>query len=87
MPANPARVAFAVAPGVWLWNRRAGAALYSLAVLYVLSRVYGGVFYPFDVVGGAAIGVAASLLVNAVIRRFAALPTLAIRLARAMYLG
>ncbi len=26
-PANPATVAFAVATGVWLWNRRVGAAL------------------------------------------------------------
>ena len=86
-PANPATVAFAVATGVWLWNRRVGAALYGLAVLYALSRVYGGVFYPLDVVGGAAIGIAASLLVNVVIRRFAVLPTLAIRLARAVYLG
>ena len=86
-PANPATVAFAVATGVWLWNRRVGAALYGLAVLYALSRVYGGVFYPLDVVGGAAIGIAASLLVTVVIRRFAVIPTLAIRIARALYLG
>lgn len=86
-PANPATVAFAVATGVWLWNRRVGAALYGLAVLYALSRVYGGVFYPLDVVGGATIGTAASLLVTVVIRRFAVLPALAIRFARALYLS
>ncbi len=86
-PANPAVVAFAVATGVWLWNRRAGAVLYAVAVLYSLSRLYGGVFYPSDILSGAAIGAGASLLAYWGMRRFEAVPTRVIQLARAIYLG
>ena len=86
-PANPAAVAFAVATGVWLWNRRAGAGLYAVAALYSLSRLYGGLFYPSDILGGAAIGAGASLLAYWGMRRFEAVPTRVIQLARAIYLG
>ena len=86
-PANPVVVAFAVATGVWLWNRRAGAVLYAVAALYSLSRLYGGVFYPSDILGGAAIGAVASLLAYWGMRRFQAVPTRVIQLARAVYLG
>lgn len=86
-PANPAVVAFAMATGVWLWNRKAGAVLYAVAVLYSLSRLYGGVFYPSDILGGASIGAGASLLAYWGLRRFEAVPTRLIQLARAIYLG
>ena len=86
-PANPAAVAFAVATGIWLWNRRAGALLYAVAALYSLSRLYGGVFYPIDILGGVAIGIAASLIAYAAMRRFEAVPALVLRLAKALYLA
>ena len=86
-PANPAAVAFAVATGVWLWNRRAGAVLYAVAALYSLSRLYGGLFYPSDILSGAAIGAGASLLAYWGLRRFEAVPTRVIQFARAIYLG
>ncbi len=86
-PANPAVVAFAMASGVWLWNRSAGAVLFGLAVLYSLSRLYGGVFYPSDILGGASIGVGASLLAYWGLRQFQAVPTRLIQFAKAIYLG
>ena len=86
-PANPAAVAFAIAMGVWFWNRRIGVVLCCLAVFYTLARVYGGVFYPLDIGGGAVIGILASLSVAVLIRRFPILVTFAIRLSRSIYLG
>lgn len=62
MPSNPAAVAFAFATAVWMVNRRAGALLYALAVLFALSRVYCGVHYPLDVVGGALAGALGALI-------------------------
>jgi undecaprenyl-diphosphatase len=56
MPSNPAAVAFAFATAVWLVNRRVGAVLYGLAILFGVSRVYCGVHFPLDVVGGALVG-------------------------------
>ena len=58
-PSNSAAVAFAAAAGVWLISRRAGLALFGLAVAYGTARVYGGVHYPLDVLGGAIIGLVA----------------------------
>ena len=58
-PSNSAAVAFAAAGGVWLISRRAGIALLGLAVVYGTARVYGGVHYPLDILGGAVLGLVA----------------------------
>ena len=86
-PANPAAVGFSVATAVWLWNRKVGTAMFALAALYSLSRVYAGVCYPTDILGGAAIGVAAGLLAAFILRQFKPLPAFILRLARAVYLA
>jgi undecaprenyl-diphosphatase len=86
-PANPAAVGFAIAIAVWLRNRRVGAALLIIAALYSLSRVYAGVQYPLDILGGAVIGLAAGVIATLVIRRFKPLPRLILRVARALYLA
>ena len=86
-PANPAALGFAIATGVWLWNRKAGAVLLGLATVFALTRVYAGVFYPMDVVGGAVIGAGVSLLAAVLLRWVEPLPTLALRLARTLYLA
>ncbi|MBI4311872.1 MAG: phosphatase PAP2 family protein [Chloroflexi bacterium] len=86
-PAHIAAIGFAVAIAVLLWNRRAGAALVALAALYSLSRVYAGVLYPLDIVGGAAIGVAGGLAATLLLRRFRPIPAFVLRVARALYLA
>ena len=86
-PSNPGAVAFAIATGLWLWDRKVGTVLLVVATIYGISRIYAGVFYPLDVLGGAAIGVGASLLTRALLRWSEPLPTLALRLARAIYLA
>ncbi len=86
-PSNPAVVGFAVATSIWLWNRKVGTALLCVAALYSLSRVYGGVSYPLDVLGGAAIGIGFAAAVRLAMPLVEPLPTLVLRLARALYLG
>lgn len=86
-PANPAAMAFAIATGVWLWNQKVGTSLAVIGTLFALARVYAGVFYPLDGVGGAAIGAAASLAAMGLLRLSEPLPTLALRLGRAIYLA
>ena len=86
-PSNVAAVGFAIAASVWMVHRSLGYALFAAAVLLAFSRVYLGVAYPTDVVAGAAIGV---IVAAGTMRLFVAcepLPTLAIRLARALCLG
>jgi len=62
-PSNATSVGFSIATAVFLFNRKAGLAMYVLAFLLGLSRVCGGVHYPSDILGGAAAGVAAAYLV------------------------
>ncbi len=86
-PSNPAAVGFALATGVWLRNRRAGTLLYCIAALYAFARVYTGVCYPLDVIGGAAIGAAISYVIYWILRLIEPLPTLVIKVVRLFYLA
>lgn len=86
-PANPAAVAFALAMGVWLVNRRASAALFFLAALWSFARVYNGLFYPSDVVVGALIGIAVAYLVTLGLRAIEPVPTWVLKGARLLHLA
>ncbi len=55
-PSNAAAFGFSVAAGVWIYQARWGRFLLALASIFGLSRIFGGVHYPLDVVAGAALG-------------------------------
>ena len=57
-PSDHATGAFALAFGIWLYDRKIGTVLLGLAALLAFSRVYVGTHYPGDVVAGALIGIA-----------------------------
>ena len=81
-PANPVAVVVAMATGVWMANRAIGGAMYAAAFVYGFSRVYAGVFYPLDVLGGALVGVAGVGVAYLVLRRVEPVPTYALKVAR-----
>jgi undecaprenyl-diphosphatase len=70
MPSNPTAVGFAFATAVWMVNKRVGALFYALATLFAVSRIYCGVHYPLDTVGGAAVGIVGALIAVALGRRY-----------------
>ncbi|MBQ0988254.1 phosphatase PAP2 family protein [Streptomyces sp. F63] len=55
-------MAMAMAVGVFVVHRRFGVAAIALAVLAGFCRIYMGVHYPTDVIGGFALGTAVTLL-------------------------
>ncbi len=86
-PSNTAATAFAFASGIWLGNRRVGWLLLVPAFLVGFARVFIGVHYPFDVLGGALVGIAASLGALLVLRTFEPFPTWVLKLMRRLYLA
>jgi len=73
-PSGHATVSFACATTLALAVPRLTWPLFALATLISFSRVYVGVHYPFDVLAGAALGVAIAIALRtlaAVLRRSA----------------
>ena len=68
-PSDHATFSFAIATMVWQYNRKIGVILMGLAVLVGFSRVYVGTHYPMDVIGGAALGITVSLVIDHIARR------------------
>jgi undecaprenyl-diphosphatase len=67
-PSGHAATSFAGAVILGYLFRRALPGLLALAALVAVSRVYVGVHYPLDVLGGAALGSVVALGVIAVLR-------------------
>jgi undecaprenyl-diphosphatase len=71
-PSGHATTSFACAAVLaWLWPRLA-APLLALAALIAFSRVYVGVHYPLDVLGGALLGLAVAVVIRVTAPRWRA---------------
>jgi undecaprenyl-diphosphatase len=81
-PSNAATLGFAIAAGVWFYNRAWGRRLLILAALFGLSRIFGGVHYPFDVIAGAALGWSSAWLIYRQAGFVASLAVLIVKIAQ-----
>lgn len=86
-PANPVAIGAAAGAAAWMANRKFGYWLFGAAVLYGISRVYAGVFFPSDVLGGVVVGILTTWGTAYLHRFFSPLTALFIRLTRGLALG
>ena len=62
-PSGHTAVSFAAATAIYAINKKWGIAAYAFAVLMGFSRLYLGVHFPLDVLGGAVVGTVAAKIV------------------------
>lgn len=86
-PSNATAAACAMAMGVWLYNRKLGYILLVPAIVIAFGRVYMGVHYPLDIVGGFLAAIVGVAIARLALRIAEPLPTKIILLMRKIYLA
>ncbi len=86
-PANPVAIGFAAGAAAWMAHGKVGYWLFGAALIYGFTRVYAGVFYPSDILGGAAVGIAVTWGTTYLHRLFQPLTNMFVRFARGLALG
>jgi len=69
-PSGHAAVFFALAVVIYYLNRRWGMRFLIAAMIMGIARVYTGVHWPLDIVGGAIIGILSAIAMNAILPAF-----------------
>ena len=87
-PSESAAIAFAFATGVWHMRRgKLTAIIFVMAFLLGFARVYIGLHYPLDVLGGAAIGIFFSFVAFGLLRLIEPVLTRVLGAMRRIYLA
>ena len=68
-PSDHATAAFAIAFAILFFSRRAGIVFLVAATAIALSRVFAGVHYPSDILGGAVVGLGSAAIVILLLQR------------------
>lgn len=63
-PSGHAAFFFALATTVFFWDRKWGTWFFALEFVNSLARIFSGVHWPLDIVGGFLIGVGSAILVH-----------------------
>ena len=54
---------FGISTAVIFFNKKIGVLLFIVSFLISLARVYSGIHWPYDIIGGLIVGVASGLVV------------------------
>lgn len=69
-PSGHAAFFFALALIVFFWNKKWGAWYFIFAIINAFARVFVGVHWPLDVLGGAVVGLVSGFIVHLLIKPY-----------------
>ena len=69
-PSGHAAIFFAIAMAIYFFNKKLGIVFFVGAVLIGLARIFVGIHWPSDVLGGAIIGIISGIIINKLIIKF-----------------
>lgn len=52
----------ALSTAIWFYNRKLGYFTFALSIVVGIARVYAGVHWPFDIIGGIGIGIVTAVV-------------------------
>jgi membrane-associated phospholipid phosphatase len=82
-PSDQAGMMFALATGFWFASKKAGCLFFVFSIVTMFARIYVGIHFPRDILVGAAVGTAASFILNVKsVREFITRPLLAVERGR-----
>ncbi|MDD5146419.1 MAG: phosphatase PAP2 family protein [Candidatus Pacebacteria bacterium] len=68
-PSGHTTVFFAISTIVYLYNKKAGVAFFAFSSLMALGRVFTGLHWPLDILGGIVVGILSGFIINLLARR------------------
>lgn len=68
-PSGHAAFYFALSTGIYLYSRKLGIAFFVVSVLMGFARIFVGVHWPADILGGVLVGIISAIGVNFLLRR------------------
>jgi len=69
-PSGHASLFFALAMGAYFYNKKLGIFLFAGAIFMGIARVFVGVHWPSDIVGGAIVGIFGAWVANTLAKKF-----------------
>lgn len=69
-PSGHASFYFALAMGVYMYNPKLGRLYFLGAAIISIARVFAGVHWPADIIGGVGLGILTAMLVDWIVSKF-----------------
>jgi len=69
-PSGHAAFYFALSMAVYLYNKKLGIAFFVVSLVMGIARIYAGIHWPSDILGGILVGIVTALVVNFAARKF-----------------
>jgi len=63
-PSGHAAIFFAIAMAIWFYNKKLGIWFFVAAIIMGIARIFVGVHWPSDILGGAVIGIVSGIIVR-----------------------